>query len=187
MKRLNLAILSVVLVILASACNKPKTLPPAIVGPFSAPVPVATPTPACGFTVLPSLPCGALTQQVTVIRDAATWNALVGPTSCAGSKAVPIPDFSVQMILVYALVEGATDPRTSGSFTSACLLSNQLEVNLQVNYSSTIMAPMQLGPCFCGNLAIAVPQTNLPINLTVCTTTTAFYVPPSTSCATAVY
>ena len=187
MKRLNKLVVGLAIALLASACNKPKTLPPAIVGPFSIPVPIATPTPVCGFTVLPSLPCGALTQQVTVIRDAAAWNALVGPTACAGSKAVPIPDFSTQMILVYALLEGATDPRTSGAFTSACLSANQLDVNLQVNYNSSIMAPMALGPCLCGNLAIAVPQTNLPISLTACTTEISFYGPTSTTCATTVY
>ena len=160
-----------------------------IVSAPSVPPPTATPTPttACGFTLLGTTLCGATDPGLTVIKTLAAWNSFAGNDLCATSTTPPIASFATQMVLVYNIMSGGQDPRSSATFTGACLFPDHMAVTLQYNYQSSIGAPMVLGPCLCQNVAIAVPQTSMPITYTECDSVLTYNSTVSTSCGTTVY
>jgi hypothetical protein len=147
---------------LLPSCTRPLPLPPL------PPLPSPTATPSCGLTDLGSVLCAASATGVTIIRDLAAWNAFASATTCAGSTAPPVPDFSAQMVLVYSSEVGQESFNYSTSVGSACLYSDRLEVDMRTVHQLAIMAPTVAGPCFCKNRAVAVPATTLPVHFNYC-------------------
>ena len=176
------------LILFSWGCPPPGLIIPPVFTPTPTPTVIPAPpaTPVCGFTQLPST-FGAASPALIVIRNSADWAAYSAGSTCTTPGSAPISDFGTHMVLAYPRGENIIDPRSSWSFTSVCLYSDRMEVNLDFNYQESIGAPALLGPCLTPNLNISVPYTTLPIHFTQCDKLYNFTGLISTTCSTTLY
>ena len=167
-------------------CPKKGPLPPlAPVTPT--PTATSTPTPVCGFTALGAGPCGASSPGLIIIRSQAQWDVFAAAATCAAPLSSPVTNFTSQMVLIYTIVAGAVDCRTSGTFSSACLGWDRLDVQFTQFYNYALGCPAVLGPCLCQNQMVAVPQTGLPLYLNFCLKEYGILPGGTTTCSTTIY